>query len=230
MSDYLHPPEHLRNVPTPPLAIGITLVTQDPKQLHTALIYRHEDGEHYLIHLGWHHQLTHESWNERYHWVGIQGIDEEVQETFADWAIIVSTKAIEHPIPYSVVFSPGRTFDPSGQFIPGTDGRGLTCATFLLALFSDFSIPIAERDTWPVGREADVAWATRILGVLEKYLEKHFPDYRPQWLLQYEQRRRLRRYRPEEVAACGHHYRGEPVHFDVASRSGTEICQQLWAR
>jgi hypothetical protein len=205
----------------------LSLVSHDPKQLHVALIYRTEGGEHNLIHLGWHHQLRHEPWNNEYHWVGVQGIDEEVQETFADWAIIVSTKACEHPIPYSIIFSPDRTFDTSGQFISGTDGRGLTCATFLLALFSDFSIPIADRETWPAGREVDVAWADRILKALEDYLEKRFPDYRPQWLLQHEQRRMLRRYRPEEVAACGHHYRGTPVHFDVASRSGADFCRKL---
>ncbi|MDC2858641.1 hypothetical protein [Delftia sp. DT-2] len=196
------------------LAIGITTQKENPKQRHVAIIYKRDDNGFGLIHLGWHNYFLHQRWDEEYHWVVLPGLDIEQQELFVDWAKLVCMKEPDHPIPYSILFRPDGNFDSSGCFISSNDGSGLTCATFVLALFSDFGIPIAEHTTWPVGRENDVSWMNNILDSLSEYVKSRYPEYLPSIAIQRLQAKALRRFRPEDVVACAGLYHDTPISFD----------------
>lgn len=229
MSDILNLPNSLGNGVSPPLVIGIagSIVTQDRNQNHSAIVYRGDDGKYYLAHLAWHYHFKHELWDGKYYWVELPGISEEVQETLADWIVLVASKAADIPIPYSIVFSPDRSFDAAGGYIDSNDGRGLTCATFILALLSDFGMPIADRTTWPTGRSEDQTWAIKILKYLYTEIHTKYPHLLPQFAKQWDQRMQLSRYRPEEVAACAYCYSGFPVSFDDASSIGRGIAEYI---
>ena len=229
MSDILKLPKSLGNDVSPPLAIAIAgnIVTQDRNQNHIAVVYRGDDRAYYLAHLAWHYRFRHELWDCRYYWVELPGVSEEVQETLADWIVLVASKAADIPIPYSIVFSPDRSFDAAGEYIDSNDGRGLTCATFVLALLSDFGMPIADLTTWPKGRIEDQTWAVKILSYLHCEISSKYPNLLPKFAQQWNERMQLRRYRPEEVAACAYSYSGLPVSFDDASVLGRRISEYI---
>lgn len=205
-----NPPENLVANMSAPLALGVagSCITGSKDQKHLALIYRCDDLRFCVLHLGWHERLYHEAWSGDYHWIEFQGIDTELQEAFIDWSVIVATASKDKPIPYSVVFDPGPNFDEQGNFLSRDGGAGLTCATFVLALFSDFSIPLVDFESWPKNRGGDFQWVRKILRLLRKYL----PD--AYWLEQVRRRNALSRFRPEEVLVTARHFRGAPLKFD----------------
>lgn len=186
-----------------------------------ALIYRSIDGDPWLLHLGSHHDLKHEQWNCQYHWIEFSGLDVEVQENFADWAVLVAGAALSTPIPYSVILSGDRNFASSGHYIERADGSGLTCATFLLALFADFGLPLLDQTSWPRSRPGDAEWALKLLNALRQFFEL------PHYLEQLRQVYDLKRFRPEEVLVTAPLYAGVPLHFNVVNPLAQECLVQL---
>lgn len=207
------------------LAFGIVVsaVTGDRKQKHVALIYKTFDSKVMQLHVGWHRNLCHHDWDGKYHWIQINGIDQELQETFADWAVLVAGATPGESINYSALFHPGRNFDVSGRFINRNDGTGLTCATFLLALFNDFGIPLIDANQWPTSRQGDFKWLRKILKLLRKYEVKSGRMTSWSWLEQVKRRHSLKRYRPEEVFASAGFFTGEPLEFEQLEVAGKEI-------
>lgn len=193
-------------------AIAGSSVTGDSRQKHVALVYRAENSNLMLLHLGWHHLLCHERWNGAYYWQEFVGLERELQETFADWVALVADVAPGSPIPYSIIFRPGRNFDVAGHFIHQNDGSGLTCATFLLALFSDFDLPLIDVLGWPDSRSGDLTWVRKILRMLRKQINLNLLP-RWVWIEQAKQRHRLRRFRPEEVFVTAALFTGKPLQF-----------------
>lgn len=204
-------------------AIAGSIVTRDTNQKHIALIYRANNFKVMLLHLGWHHQLCHHEWDEKYHWLEFNGLDRELQETFADWAVMVANASPGTPIPYSVIFRPDKNFDQNGHFINLNDGSGLTCATFLLALFNDYNLPLINISDWPESRENDLKWLRKILKMLRNTVVKSENMPKWEWLEQFRHRHRLKRFRPEEVFATAELFSGEPLSFSVLEKAGCKI-------
>ena len=62
----------------------------------------------------------------------------------------------------------GCCFDTQGQFLPPPVGKGLTCATFIVALLRVYGYELVAEATWPVRAEDD-AWRQDILTILQDY-------------------------------------------------------------
>lgn len=172
-----------------------------------------------LLHLGWHHQMHHEPWlNQDYYWLELGGIDPDLQEIFIDWVelIAIASKDGTHPVPYSAIFRPSGNFDTSGHYIDKHDGTGLTCATFILAMFADFKFPLIEPETWP-RRGQDFRWFRKMFGKLRPYVD------RVELVKQYFRRRELKRFRPEEVVAAGGIFAGTPLPFPPVEAKTREL-------
>ncbi|MBI2725016.1 MAG: hypothetical protein HYX42_02080 [Polaromonas sp.] len=192
------------------IAIGIagSNVTGDKKQKHVAFIHQNPLPNPWLLHLAWHRRLFHHPWDGQYYWIGLSRIDSEVQEEFSDWARIVAGRSKDLEIPYSVFFVPDGNFDVDGQFIDRGDGSGLTCATFILAMFADYGLPLLRIDSWPKSRPGDFSWMRKILKALRPVLT------RSEFLSQIARRHELKRFRPEEVVAAASIFEGVPLEFD----------------
>lgn len=217
------------------LAIAGSVVTHDKRQKHLALAYvaNYPDSERsdevhakvlprvMMLHLGWHNCLFHEAWNPEYYSIEFAGIDPELQETFADWAQIVAKMGRDFPIPYSINFEPGPYFDPSGKFIKSEPGAGLTCATFVLALFADFQLALIDVESWPINRDSDFLWLRNILHKLRRFITpRHF-------LEQVRRRHSLKRFRPEEVFATAGLFQGSPLTFLEIEPLGKEYLKEI---
>ena len=207
------------------IAIAGCSVTCDVRQRHVAFLYRNSTNSPFLLHLGWHHIVTYEPWPARdYSWLELSGLDPELQELFVDWVEIIAvwSKNGTHPIPYSAFFRPTGNFDSKGHFIDQHDGTGLTCATFILAMFADYELPLIDVSTWPK-RAQDFAWLLRIFRRLKRYfknkgwLDAGVPTanlLRADLLRQFFRRRELKRFRPEEVISAGSIFKGAPLPFN----------------
>jgi hypothetical protein len=62
----------------------------------------------------------------------------------------------------------GVGFDASGRFYSIDPKRGLTCATFISAIFQSAGFPIVNLATWPP-RDSDPAWRDHVLETLSSY-------------------------------------------------------------
>jgi hypothetical protein len=59
----------------------------------------------------------------------------------------------------------GVGFDASGQFYSLDPRKGLTCATFISAVFQSAGLPIVSLATWPL-RVSDATWRDHVLKTL----------------------------------------------------------------
>lgn len=224
----LRKPDSLNSSAAYSLALAIQRIPENRKQKHVALLYRAEDDSWRLLHLGWHHVLRHEQWDGAYSWVPFENLAPEVTEGLADLAVIIGTRDANRQIPYSVVFTGGQYFDESGIYIRHRAGEGLTCATFLLAVFRRWGLSLIDESTWPQARRDDASWALNIVRVLYRWCKRqnlgvpleHFVE-------QLRQRWSLRRFRPEEVCACAGLFEGVPLAFSVVDPLARQILRDL---
>jgi len=75
------------------------------------------------------------------------------------------TRANAKGIPYGFSFYADSIDPESGVFRASTSNIGLTCATFVLAVFSSVAIEILDSTTWP-RRDEDTIWQENILKLL----------------------------------------------------------------
>jgi hypothetical protein len=106
------------------------------------------------------------------------------------------------------------------------DGLGLTCATFVLAVFASRGIPLVRLDEWQA-RSEDVIWQDKIISDLRSW-RKGDPEVEAHAAaLQGE--RGCVRYRPEEVMAAG--IASElPIGYEFGEEMGRRIAAKLISR
>lgn len=221
---------HLKRPDEMPQAMAESIafaINGDRRQRHVGMVYRSHNAKTMLLHLGWHRVLHHHEWDGDYHWMELSGLDRELQETLADFAVFVADAHPGSPIPYSIIFREGKYFDANGLFINMNDGSGLTCATFLLAIFSDFGLPLIDVSGWPASRKGDFTWLRKILHNLKIYevLKNRMPAW--EWLEQVRNRHHLKRFKPEEVFATADLFSGEPLPFSDVEPAGIAVSEAL---
>lgn len=209
------------------LAIGILVAPDNPKQKHVALIFQDENQQPMLVHLAWHKKVQVEEWNYAYCWIEFEKLARDLAETFADWILISSPKIDGMPIPYSLVYEGERGFGLDGGVIDAGDGSGFTCATFILALFNDFGMPLVNHVDWPVNRPGDSEWAYGMLNSLVGYALKKDPMALPNFFQQCLRVHTLKRFRPEEVLATAWLYEGVKLEFVDIEPVGQALVEEL---
>jgi hypothetical protein len=135
---------------------------------HVGLIYRDEDGRTvYYIHLRWHHQLERTRPDSvRYPvWVEPE-LPPGRAVIVAELCKLIFDLNAEQEIPYSFG-SPDGVFDPTGHLRLGPKRLGLTCATFVLAVFDAAGNPLIDYSQWPQ-RPEDREWCEYVIGELER--------------------------------------------------------------
>src|SRR5262249_3545344 len=126
--------------------VGIAIRGQG--QLHIGVLHRIDDDVQ-LCHLRFHHDLVREPPEEGYYWEDCQifcgGVDRTANGRF--FAISVAETANDPNIPYGFAFEE-NCFGNDGTYHAMKIGQGLTCATFIIALFHCAGYPIVKLDTW----------------------------------------------------------------------------------
>jgi hypothetical protein len=192
------------------LAIAVKQFVARRRQNHVGILYKTDGNPLSLLHLRWHHELQNEAPDPSYFWLPTK-LDPRVVTSFVEWLGVVWERNKAGAVPFSVLYS-GRYFEADGKLARSDIGDGLTCATFVCALFADFALPLIDADTWPKSPTLrDKQWHREILEELGKKADPaHVAKQR---LLM----GRASRFRPEQTAGAFGVFTGAPVKHDVAS-------------
>ena len=202
----------------PDEVLGVAIGTPNPaypRQRHVGLIYRLDDSIPRLCHLAWHFKLEDEPLPTDYCW-GTSGLDPVNKTVMAAYVALLQQNANE--VPYGIDFYSDIYFDDNGRYIAQPIGRGLTCATFILAVFARNGFNLVESDGWPE-RPDDVEWQQQIISALTRCAS-------PEHIDAIKQNVGAKRFRPEEVAA-GVISETIPLEFSAAHALAQEILQDL---
>lgn len=198
--------------------VGIALQAIDPSQRHIGILHRSTRTSEILqLHLAWHHELRNDSPKTNSVWV-----DPALPPPRAKQVAAFCRKVWRQNgkrIPYAFSF-PNDCFDAdNGAFLLGVSCIGLTCATFILAIFQAVGLRMVDESTWR-NRDDDENWQRSIIELLREHgaPEEHVRAV--------EREVGAIRIRPEDVGGAAA-YEPWPVVFDVAERVGQQIVIML---
>jgi hypothetical protein len=93
-------------------------------------------------------------------------LDDGNSHVVAAW--LASRRTHPNDIPYGFDAS-GSCFDTETlDFIPPSIGKGLTCATYIKAVFSHLGLDLINESTWSLNRPSDRSWQVAVLDELRK--------------------------------------------------------------
>lgn len=208
-------------------------------QLHVGVAFRPDEhmGRWVFLHQGFHLATHADEWTGgRYRgrelppgvWSELRLPEEDLDALIATCEIVreryAGSRNEQRGLPYAVRYE-GGGFDRQGNLqLVSTTGRGLTCATFVLALCERIDIHLLDLPSWPYDRSGDTEWHSNIITLLEQRVHE-LGDYSEDLahLEAVRQETPCARFRPEEVVAGVVLRELHPVHFDKASPLGAEI-------
>lgn len=147
---------------------AIAIKEINPAQRHIGILHRRGDSSKIeFLHLAWHYELRNEPPRRGYFWGDPRVPVPRLRQVAARCRQIVRNNPAG--IPYA--FSPAsECFDPeTGKFLLGPTRHGLTCATFVLAVFQSIGLELLRSETWPTSRPGDREWQESVISVLEQY-------------------------------------------------------------
>jgi hypothetical protein len=199
------------------VAVAIAII--QPGQHHVGILHKEEILEDVsLAHLAWHNQLRNGRPKDAYLWIDPPIPARRARQVAARCRQIL--RANTRGIAYA--FSPPNDcFDiATGSFLFGPSRVGLTCASFVLAVFDSAGIRLADYATWPYGRTGDMEWQNSIIRQLEE------DGASVEHITFIKNEIGAVRYRPEDVAGCAAADQ-LPCHFDIAESLGQKIVKRL---
>lgn len=177
------------------LATAVVLCRTEQGNLHSGIVYRGNHGPEFM-HLGWEDTLLKEWKWSSYLWASPAVEPERLRSIAGLCRQIWRRYNMNKTFPYGFIYH-GTTFDVYGKLVLGAGARGLTCATFVLAVFRYFGVELVTEESWPVRKEED----SEFLKYIERFATPTHYD-----LLKHELSAGCRRIRPEEVlgaCSCG---------------------------
>lgn len=191
-------------------------------QFHIGLLHREAlTASVQFLHLAWHCRLKNEpAGSLTSHWIDMPIPSRRARQVAARCRQIWKANGASS-IPYG--FShPSDSFDSvSGSFLLGPTRHGLTCASFVLAVFHFSGIPLVQYMTWPTDRAGDREWQESVLTALRSHAT-------PEHIAATSAEIGSIRFRPVDVAGAATQV--PPVRFDVASILGSQIFEMLTAQ
>ena len=198
-------------------------IKRGPHYVHVGFLYRNEGDVVHLSHLPWHYHFRgRDITDPSYFWLEPQ-FNEMVREQIAAFLLHVAEENESGEIPYSYL-NRGKSINESGKYVTSGVGSGLTCATYILAIFEALEISLIDLQTWPVGRAGDAEWAQGILALLA---EAQPPATAEHIAAQQAELPNVVRYRPEEVGAAFTMFTSTPLIFAQVDVPSVELLAQL---
>lgn len=191
------------------VAVGLKTFGQ---QRHVGIIYR-SGKELRSLHLGNHHDLRDDetSWT---FWISPRIPTLRLRQVAAKCRQVAHANG--QFIPYAFSAPNGCFSEKTGEYLLGPTNLGLTCATFVLAVFAAVGVHLLNYSDWPV-RADDVEWQTNVLRGLAAQ-----PGVSPDHLQAVRNQVGFVRVRPTEVGAAAA-ILPPPGTPDVIIKLGSEI-------
>jgi hypothetical protein len=134
---------------------------------HIGILYRvSENDPTRLLHLGWHKKLRSSRVTSDYVcWVR-PGIGSDRGDAVAALCRRIWKQNRKRQLTYGLS-CPNQFFDTGGNQLKVPAKVGLTCASFVLAVFETAGLPLVRYETWPVANTADIRWQKAVHKALE---------------------------------------------------------------
>jgi len=201
--------------------VAVAVGEPNPDQLHIGIIHRDRNTGLQFLHLAWHCRLRNDDKRPDYLSVWVPpSVPAERQRIIAAFCRRVWRKNARDGIPYAFS-NPQESFNPAtAAFLIGPTRFGLTCASFVFAVFDAAGLRLAEYESWPVNRPGDGQWQETIIGQLESQTvgQAHINHLRSEI--------GAVRYRPEEVVASTA-LAPPPLAFAEAEQLGRRIISRI---
>lgn len=202
--------------------VAVAIGTTAPNQRHIGVLHRDADaGRLLMLHLRWHFRLSNDEPDVSFLWVDPAAHPKRLVQVAAICRQVWRANQTGG-IPYG--FSePADCLDPETcKFLVGESRLGLTCASFVLAVFHRAGLQLVNYPSWPLNRPGDREWQESIINLLEsKGAELNHVA-----ALRSEVGHGAVRYRPEEIAGAATEA-SLPVAFSLASERGRGILEKL---
>ena len=202
----------------PTAAVAIKAVSS--AQRHIGLVY--SKGENlWLLHLAWHYDLRNEFLGPTYFLVEHKFTPPRMRQVAARCRQIA--KANPRGLPFAFSYPNGCFDGETGRYLFASSQIGLTCATFVLAVFEVAGLKLLEMESWRE-RDDDDQWQQGVLSHLRgglddgKVTQSHIHDV--------ERQVGAFRCRPEEVAGSTAS-ETHPIQFELAVRLGEQVLARM---
>lgn len=193
------------------LNAAVVLARMDTGNLHIGILFKGVGGTVSAIHLGWEDSLRLD-WPYMRLWASPQLEPERLRSIGGICRLVWTEFETTRKFPYGVHFA-SQFFTPDGKLqLAPTSEIGLTCASFVLAIFRTAGIELVDIAQWPVRLLED-----------EAFFKMVSPFAKPMHLasLRAEIDAGCIRVHPQEVmAACNF---DPPCSFENASAFGKEV-------
>ncbi len=211
-------------ITTLPTKHAVVLIADGDFGPHVGISYRTNKVQR-LLHLAFHFKLVDEPLKNTKLKTPLlvvpdPDIDEEELKLLASFCALRARRAQD--IPYGFPYVAGTFASGTGAYLPGRGELGLTCSTFVLAMFEWAQIDLIVRSTWKA-RASDDGFHKKIIELLEE--KKASTDH----VAALRKNVRCVRIRAEEVAASTA-TAGRPLSFVDAEAAGEDLARQFYER
>lgn len=209
-------------------SLGV-LISGNDEQRHAGFLLQ-DDGKKEFVHLAWHKYLFNDSEAEflEHGFAGYIPFDcptfsDLEREELVSFIKTVYKKNMKS-VPYSIIGDGSSAFFNLDGSMPVKDaGLGLTCATFVMSIFSVQSYPLIDESSW-LPRADDKQWHMKILDGMRKFkvdpvhisVQEKYIGIAP-------------RFRPEEVIGCAANFSYHPHRFCSAVSFGEAVLSKMRA-
>ena len=207
--------------------IAVCIQKISDEQRHLGIFYKDDETDKVrFLHLAWHYMLQDEEAPLQARWVE-SNLNSTLRKQL--WAYISMLASSPTRIPYGFE-NYSQSIDPNtGIYLKTGAGEGLTCASFVLAVFDAHGLQMINQLNWP-NREDDENWQKDIIKILEGRLSHPNPNLRvsQEHIEGMKQSMGFVRIRPEEVAgAFGLSSQDWALDSDQVIPVGEDIVKQL---
>lgn len=194
---------------------AVVLCRTEHGNFHVGLLHRAEKGRASMLHLGWRDYLSTE-----WPWLRLRvcpDCEPENRRLAAGYCRLIWRKFRQtRTFPYALGDF-ASTFDAEGNLVLKRDSPGLTCATFVMAVFRASGVELVDEVGWPVRVDEDRRWLAAIANFAH-------PEHLNLLRAQVEQG--VARVHPHElVGACT--LSPLPATFDKASTAAIRVVEKL---
>lgn len=204
-------------------AAAIFIQQPRPEQRHIGMLFRPSESEaprH--LHLAWHQSLNNDLPQGPGLWIHPAVPERRLPQVASICRLVWRNNS--NGIPYGFSQPNDECFDSeTARYLLGPTQHGLTCASFVLAVFHRAGLPLVNCATWPTGRDEDIIWQEFIVKMMSHPNSHATPEH----IKAVKDDVGSTRYRPEEVAGAATILNPPPADFDTAANRGLEILEAL---
>jgi hypothetical protein len=208
-------------------ALAIFIMRTPEEGSHTGILFRMK-GVLIIQDLLWHEKFRSKPADEMPHFVKLSLEPEQEHDVRMRCELIHqrrNDRSKTYHTPYAFRYSNKNSINPGTGEIEFNDGIGVSCSTFVLAVFQSVGIPLVNINTWQA-REGDVARHQALLKKMREGIDGWAPPAPPEHIAIVEKEVHCMRVRPEEVAATGM-FNEHPATFEQLAPAGAWILSQI---